>query len=97
MSQAAKANAARELAVTLTNETAAELMKPSVESALELLYENKNDEVYMDDYYGLLGVMENIEEGLLDVAFASASSFETQLRDEIPMAVWVFIGGELLH
>ena len=50
-----------------------------------------------DDWSGLGCLAAAIETQSRATAFAYASTFETGHRERIPMAVWAWLGGELIH
>lgn len=97
-----EAKAARELAATLTNETAANLLYDAIR-------DNLNNGKYplgpisdldirrRQDAIDLTNVADKLRMGKLDFAYEAASQLDTAVRDEIPMAVWVYLGGDLVH
>ncbi len=84
-----EAKVARELAATLTPATAAKLLEDS--------RKERHSSLYARDVEDLRGVATLIEMGDTGNAFEIASQLDTAVRDVIPLAVWVYLGGDLVH
>ena len=52
---------------------------------------------YRDDHTALTITADLIRAGELEAAYSNAATMDTAVREVIPPAVWVHIGGELLH
>ena len=90
-----KFDQARLEAKSLNNETAANLMDPVVKASREWAEQNP-EATYQDDLAALEWIRSEITAGCLSEAYSYACTLDTAVREEIPMAVWVYIGGELL-
>lgn len=54
-------------------------------------------DVIENDYYDLRYIASSIRAGDLSGAYRQACRFDTLVRDEIPLDVWMYIGGSGLH
>ncbi len=54
-------------------------------------------EVTENDYFNLKYIASRIRVGDLSAAYQQARHLDTLVRDEIPLDVWMYIGGSGLH
>ena len=80
---------ARQAAKTLTAEQAMAM--------LEAAARDQRNVLLPDDVNDLLTMVEMIRAGELKCAFRHANKLDTIVREEIPCAVWVWLGGDLIH
>ena len=84
-----EARKARQVAKTLTAEQAMAMLEAAARDERSvLLSEDVND---------LLTIVEMIRAGERKCAFRYANKLDTIVREEIPCAVWVWLGGDLIH
>jgi hypothetical protein len=96
-----QALAAIEDAKTLTAKGAVQLLEAAAQKQDdEVAFWGCNESLVsmvQQDASDLRYIATQISEERLEGAMAAAGQMDTAARDLIPMAVWVFMGGELIH
>lgn len=89
MTRQQEAQAAREKAARINHATAARLVRQLLDNPPH--WKCEEDLAKLDHLAGLL------DTGDTKRAMRYARAFATALREDIPCAVWVFMGGDLIH
>lgn len=102
MSMHEKAVRARALSKKLTNAKAAAKLRRVAEAKRRRSLKRWDKDPQMlgmveADYSDLKRIVTLIREGNLSRAYKSAGHLDTAVREEIPLDVWMFIGGSGLH